>query len=138
MSVFFVSTIALTLNGVGTAQIPQATGLSNFTRITAGSFAASLATTVWDRGESLHQTRLAETVSPGDPAWSSAVAALHHAGLSVPQALGAVTQQFVGQAYLLASLDFFRVSALLMFLMVPCVWLTRASFGGGGGRAAAD
>jgi DHA2 family multidrug resistance protein len=137
MSVFFISLISLTLNGIGPAQIPQATGLSNFARITAGSFAASLATTIWDRSESLHQTRLAESVAPGDAGWSSALAALHHAGLGVPQALAAVTQQFIGQAYLLASLDFFRVSALLMFLMVPCVWLTRASVGGGG-HAAAD
>jgi DHA2 family multidrug resistance protein len=138
MSVFFVSMITLTLNGIGPAQIPQATGLSNFTRITAGSFAASIATTIWDRGEAVHQTRLAEITSGADPAWLRAMGGLHGAGLSAQQALGAITQQFETQAYLLSSLDFFRVSAWLMFLMAPCVWLTRSSRGGGGGHAAAD
>jgi DHA2 family multidrug resistance protein len=139
MSVFFVSTITLTLNGIGQAQIPQATGLSNFTRITAGSFAASLATTVWDRGESLHQTRLAEIVSPSGQAWMRAMESLHGAGLGVQQSLGAINQQFVTQAYLLSSLDFFRASAWLMFLMAPIIWLTSAARGGGGGgHAAAD
>ena len=138
MSVFFVSMITISLNGVAPAQIPQATGLTNFARISAGSFAASITTTVWDRGESLHQTRLAEVVSGTDPNWAAAMAALHRAGLSVPQAFGAITEQFVNQAYLLSSLDFFRISAWLMFLMVPCVWLTKKAMGGGGGHAAAD
>jgi DHA2 family multidrug resistance protein len=138
MSVFFVSLITLTLNGIPPAQIPQATGLSNFARITAGSFAASIVTTVWDRGESLHQTRLAEAVSSADPIWRQTLAALRHAGMSLPQALAAMTQQFESQAYLLSTVDFFRISAWLMFLMAPCVWLTRAARGGGGGHAAAD
>jgi DHA2 family multidrug resistance protein len=137
MSVFFVSMIALTLNGVPPGQIPQATGLSNFTRITAGSFAASIVTTVWDRGESLHQTRLAEAVPSSDPAWTQALQALRHAGLSLPQAVSALTQQFVNQAYLLSTLDFFRVCAWMMLLMVPLVWLTSPARGGGG-HAAAD
>jgi DHA2 family multidrug resistance protein len=138
MSVFFVSLITITLNGVATAQIPAATGLSNFTRITAGSFAASLTTTIWDRSEAVHQTRLSETVGATDPAWLHAMDSLRHAGLGATQALGALTQQFEGQAYLLASLDFFRVSAWLMFLMAPLIWLTKAAKGGGGGHAAAD
>jgi DHA2 family multidrug resistance protein len=137
MSVFFVSMITLTLNGVSGPQIPQATGLSNFTRITAGSFAASIVTTVWDRGESLHQTRLAETVSPDSPVWRHTIELLRQTGLSLPQALAAVTQQFVNQAYLLSTLDFFRVSAWMMLLMAPLVWLTSPARGGGG-HAAAD
>ena len=69
MSTFFVSMITLSLNGIDGPKIPSASGLSNFARITAGSFAASLVTTVWDRGETLHQTRLAETMASVDPAW---------------------------------------------------------------------
>ena len=138
MSVFFVSMITLTLNGVTVSQLPQATGLSNFTRLTAGSFAASIVTTVWDRGESLHQTRLAERASPGDPVWIATVDALRHAGLSLPQALAAITRQFETQAYLLSTIDFFRVSAWMMLLVCPLIWLTGPARGGGGGHAAAD
>jgi DHA2 family multidrug resistance protein len=137
LSVFFVSMISITLNGVPINQLPQATGLSNFARLTAGSFAASLTTTIWDRSESMHQTRLAETMSTADPGWLKAVGALHHIGMSAPQSLGAITQQVVNQAYLLASLDFFRASAWLMLLLTPFLWLTKRA-SGGGGHAAAD
>ncbi len=137
MSGFFVSTITLALNGVPAQQIPSATGLSNFARITAGSFAASMTTTVWDRSEALHQTRLAEAAPATGQAWIGAVNALQHAGLDSLHAAGAITQQFVSQAYLMASLDFFRVSAWLMFALTPCIWLTRKALGGGG-HAAAD
>jgi DHA2 family multidrug resistance protein len=59
-------------------------------------------------------------------------------GLDRAHALGVITGQFVNQAYLLATLDFFRVSAWLMILMAPLVWLTRPARAGGGAVAAAD
>ncbi len=138
MSTFFISMVTLCLNGVPQHQVPAASGLTNFARITAGSFAASIATTVWDRSEALHQTRLSETVASTDPAWLAAIGKLHAAGLSLPQAAGAVTNQFVNQAYLLASVDFFRVSAWLIVAMIPLIWLTRKAMSGGGAHAAAD
>jgi DHA2 family multidrug resistance protein len=136
MSAFFVSMITLTLNGIRPAQMPSATGLSNFTRLTAGSFAASITTTAWDRKESLHQTRLAEAVGGTDPNWMHAMNALRAAGFDTIHALGQLTQQFVGQAYLLATLDFFRISAWLMFAITPFVWLMGKAVGSGGGAAA--
>ncbi|HEY2047928.1 MAG TPA: MFS transporter, partial [Caulobacteraceae bacterium] len=137
MSGFFVSLISLTLNGIPPAHLPSATGLSNFTRITAGSFAASITTTAWDRMEALHQTRLAEVVGGTDPNWSRAIEGLGRAGLDATHAVGAMTQQFVSQAYLLSTLDFFRISAWLMFLLAPAIWFMRKAIGGGG-HAAAD
>jgi DHA2 family multidrug resistance protein len=137
MSAFFVSMITLTLNGVRPAQLPSATGLTNFTRITAGSFAASITTTAWDRSESLHQTRLAEAVGGTDPTWLRAMDGLRHAGFDTLHAAGVLTQQFVSQAYLMATLDFFRISAWLMFALTPFIWFTRKAVGGGG-TAAAD
>ncbi len=138
VSVFFVSMVTITLNGVPMNQMPQATGLSNFARLSCGSFAAALTTTLWDRGASLHQTRLAESVSATDPAWVAAMNGLHHMGLSAPQSLGAIARQFGDQAYMLAALDFFRGSSWLMILLIPLLWLTKPAGGGGGHLAAAD
>ena len=138
MSTFFVSMISITLNGIPPSKIPAATGLSNFTRLTAGGFAAALTTTIWDRSEAVHQTRLAEVVGSTDPNWIKAMGGLSHAGMSVPQSVSALTRQFVDQAYLLATLDFFRASAWIVILLVPLIWLTKHSSGGGGGHAAAD
>ena len=136
MSAFFVSMITLSLNGVEGAKIPSASGLSNFARITAGSFAASLTTTIWDRSESLHQTRLAETMGATDPAWLINLHRLEQAGFSFQQAVGAIGRQVVDQAYLLSTLDFFRVSAWLALLLVPFIWLTNRARGSGAAVAA--
>jgi DHA2 family multidrug resistance protein len=138
MSTFFVSMVTLALNGIPQSQVPQASGLYNFARITAGSFAASVVTTVWDRSAAMHQTRLAEVMGGNDPAFSQALEKLHGVGLSAQQALAAVTNQVVGQAYLLATVDIFRVAAFLMMILVPAVWVTSRATAGGGSAHAAD
>jgi DHA2 family multidrug resistance protein len=139
VSVFFVSMITITLNGVPLNQMPSATGLSNFTRLSAGAFAAALTTTIWDRSASLHQTRLAESVSGADANWVGAITGMSRMGMSLPQSLSALTRQFSDQAYMLAALDFFRASAWIMILLIPFLWLTNRAGGRGatGGHAAA-
>jgi DHA2 family multidrug resistance protein len=123
MSVFFVALVTITLAEVPPERTPAAAGLSNFTRYTAGSFAASITTTVWDRRETLHQSRLAE-IAPL-PIMNQALDQLRHMGMSGGQALASVTNSVVRQAYAMASIDFFWVSGWLMLLMIPLVWLTR-------------
>jgi len=139
MSIFFVSLVTMALNGIPGQLVPQASGLYNFTRLCAAAFAASLVTTGWDRSAALHQTRLSEVMGAQDPAFTGALAKLQGAGLSAQQALGATTNQVVSQAYLLATIDIFRISAILMVLVIPVVWLTRKALSGGGAsHAAAD
>jgi len=138
MSTFFVSMVTLTLNGVPGQLVPQASGLYNFMRITAGGFAASVVGTVWEQTATMHQSRLAEVMGSGDPAFTGALQKLQGAGLGATQAVGAVTNQMISQAYLLSTDDIFRVAAFLMVLLIPCVWLTRKALGAGAGPAAAD
>jgi MFS transporter, DHA2 family, multidrug resistance protein len=136
MSTFFISMVTICLNGVSASQVPAATGLTNFARITAGSFAASLATTIQDSGAAMHQTRLVESAAVSGPAVSGAMQQLQDAGLSAQQSLGAVTGQFVNQAYLLSTLDFFRISAWVCLLLIPLIWLTKPARSDGGVHAA--
>jgi DHA2 family multidrug resistance protein len=138
MSTFFVSLLTMALNGVPGQQVPQASGLYNFSRIVAGSFAASLVTTGWDRSAAMHQSRLSEVMGAQDPAFVSGLHKLQGVGLSAEQALGAVTNQVTNQAYLLATVDLFRIFAWLMVLLIPFVWLSRKAMGAGAGHAAAD
>src|SRR3546814_808652 len=74
MAFFFIPLVALTLSGLPPSSIPAASGLSNFARITAGAFGASLYTTVWENRTALHHARLSEAI---DSASSTAGAALH-------------------------------------------------------------
>ncbi|HEY2750612.1 DHA2 family efflux MFS transporter permease subunit [Phenylobacterium sp.] len=138
MSTFFVSLLTLALNGVPGQQVPQASGLYSFMRITASSFAASVVTTAWDRSAALHQSRLSETMGAQDPTFTTGLQKLEGAGLSAQQALGAVTNQVVNQAYLLATVDLFRVFAWLMVILVPLVWFTSKAMGAGASQHAAD
>jgi DHA2 family multidrug resistance protein len=136
MSTFFIAMVTLVLNGVPPSQVPAASGLSNFTRITAGGFAASLTTTFWDQGEAMHQTRLAEVMGAHDPTFTLTLQKLQAAGMTYQQALGVVTRLTVNQAYLLSTLDIFRISALLMVVLIPVVWLTRRAMASGAAHAA--
>ncbi|HVZ91831.1 MAG TPA: DHA2 family efflux MFS transporter permease subunit, partial [Rhizomicrobium sp.] len=86
VSTFFVAMLTISLDGIAPERIPSASGISNFARITAGGFAASITTTLWDRREALHQSRLADWSSAYSPAMRQALDHLHRLGFADPQA----------------------------------------------------
>jgi MFS transporter, DHA2 family, multidrug resistance protein len=124
MSCFFLGMLTISLDRIAPERLPAATGVSNFTRIIAGSFAASITTTLWDRREALHQGRLAEAVGR-EPPVQAAIEALQALGLSATQATAAVYRQLVNQSYLLASTDLFWLSAVLSGALIVLLWTTR-------------
>jgi MFS transporter, DHA2 family, multidrug resistance protein len=131
MSTFFVSMIAISLDGIQGPKIPSASGISNFTRITAGGFAAAITTTLWDRREALHQNRLVETSTVYNPAFHHALGGIISHGFTNAQSYGVIMRQVIGQSYLLASDDLFWISAWLSLGMIGIVWLARRSYPGG-------
>jgi DHA2 family multidrug resistance protein len=137
MGVFFVSMLSISLDRLPAQRVPAASGLSNFLRIVAGGFATSLFTTFWDRREALHQSRLAELVTPFDPGYVQSLSQLNGLGLSDQAAAGVVTRGLIGQGYLLSSLDLFYVSGWLCLALIPLCWLVVRP-AGGGAPAAAD
>ena len=138
MGLFFVAMLTIIFDGLPPQNIPAASGLSNFLRITAGGFATSLTTTMWDRREALHQTRLADTISVYSPAYRQSLAQLHQFGLNDPTAAGAMTQSLVAQSYLLSSLDLFYLSGWLCVALIPLCFLVRRPPAQGAVAAAAD
>jgi DHA2 family multidrug resistance protein len=125
MSCFFLAMLTIQLDGIAPGDIPSATGISNFARITSGSFAASLITTAWDRREAAHQSRLADHFTAFAPNYHAAIEALKELGASAEQASGAITRQMVQQAYLLAANDLFWLSGWIALAMIALVWFTR-------------
>jgi DHA2 family multidrug resistance protein len=138
MSLFFVALLTISLNGIQPQKVPAASGLINFARITAGSFATAMATTIWDRREAVHQTRLADSISLYDPATSQALAGMHTAGLSQSESFGTMTETLVNQAYFMSAIDIFWVSGWLCIALIPMVWLTKRAMGNSGPKVAAD
>jgi DHA2 family multidrug resistance protein len=138
MSTFFVSMITISLDGIPPEKIPSASGISNFSRITAGGFAAAITTTLWDRREALHQTRLAEASSAFSPSLQQAMDHLHAVGFTDLQSYSVLARTLGQQAYLLASDDLFWISGWLSIAMIGVIWMSRRAVSGGGAPVAAD
>lgn len=137
MACFFIPLMSITLSGLSHDKIPAASGLSNFVRITAGSFGTSIATTVWQDRAALHHAQLSEFVNPGSVATNSALSGLASAGLSPEQALGTINRLVDQQASMLAANDVFYASALIFLLLIPLVYLTRPAQAGAAAAGAA-
>ena len=140
MAFFFIPLVTLTMSGIPPEKIPAASGLSNFARITAGSFGTSIATSVWQDRAAMHHAHISEAVNLGSPATNSALSGLAGAGLSPDQALATINRLVDQQAYMLAASDVFYASALIFLALIPLVFLAkniRGAKGGGGGADAA-
>ena len=125
MSMFFVPLLTISLDGIPPERLPSATGLSNFSRIIAGSFAASIVTTMWDRREALHQARLSEVSTSYSPIYRQTLDQLEAAGMSPLQAAASVMRQVTNQSYLVSTLELFWICAVMALAMIPVIWATR-------------
>ena len=137
MAFFFIPLVTITLSGISPERIPAASGLSNFVRITAGSFGTSIATTIWQDRAAMHHAQISEYVNQGSIATNSALGGLAGAGLTPDQALGTINRLVDQQAYMLAANDVFYVSALIFLLLIPLVFLTQHTKAGAGSADAA-
>jgi DHA2 family multidrug resistance protein len=138
MATFFLAMITILLDGIPPHRIPLASGLSNFARITGGGFAASIVTTLWDRREALHQSRMADVTTGFNPALRGTLDNLHRLGLPDLPAKAAVARTMTSQAYLLAADDIFWASGWICLVLIGMVWLCRRAVSGGGAPVAAD
>jgi len=138
MAFFFIPLMTITLSGLSPDRIAAASGLSNFVRITAGSFGTSIATTQWQDRAAMHHAQLSEYVNLGSSATTGTLSGLTAGGLTPQQSLAMVDRLANQQAYMLAANDIFYVSALIFLAMIPLVFLTRhVRAKGAGGDAAA-
>ena len=125
MAFFFIPLQAIVFSGLTPAQMPAASGLSNFVRITAGAFGTSLFTTLWEDRAVLHHARLVESVHTGNDAAMQTLAQLAVAGQTSEQARATLNRMLDQQAYTMAATDVFYLSALLFLALITLVWLTQ-------------
>jgi DHA2 family multidrug resistance protein len=131
MATFFLAMFTILLDGLPPDRIPSASGVSNFVRITAGGFAASVVTTLWDRREALHQSRMADQATIFSPFLREAVASLHRLGLPDLAAQASITRTMMVQAYVIAADDIFWASGWICIGLIAVVWLCRKAKSGG-------
>jgi len=135
---FFIPLLTMTLSGLPPERIPAASGLSNFARITAGSFGTSITTTLWDHRATLHHAQLVEHLTAANPAASQAFSTLQAQGLGTDQSNALLNRLVDAQAFMLSANDIFYVSGIIFIVMIGLVWLARPQLSGGGAGAAAS
>jgi MFS transporter, DHA2 family, multidrug resistance protein len=137
LATFFVPLLTLGFSGLAPERIPAASGLMNFARITAGSFATSITTTLWDRRATLHHEQLVEHLTGSNAAMTQALGHLHAGGLTSQQGYALLNNLVTDQAYMLSANDIFYVSGVLFVLLAGVVWLARPTKAGGGAAGGA-
>ncbi len=137
LATFFVPLLTLGFSGLPPERIPAASGLMNFARITAGSFATSITTTLWDRRATLHHEQLVEQLTGSNAAMTQAMAHLHAGGLTSGQGYALLNNLVDVQSYMLSANDIFYVSGFLFVVLAGLVWLARPSKAGAASKEAA-
>ncbi len=130
-ALFFIPLLAILLGGLPPSRIAAASGLSNFARITAGSFGTSIYTTWWVNRAILHHAQLAEHIYQGNPTADAALSLAARLGLAPQQALGLIDGLIQRQSYTIAVDEMFRLSSWLFLAMILLVWLVKPSRGHG-------
>ena len=125
MAFFFVPLQAIIFSGLTPPEMPAASGLSNFVRITAGAFGTSLFTTLWESRAAMHHAHLVEGINRGSDTVVATMAQLAAAGQSPQQASAIVNRLIDQQAFTMAVTDVFWLSSMLFLALIGMVWLAR-------------
>ncbi|MGH8149683.1 MAG: DHA2 family efflux MFS transporter permease subunit [Steroidobacteraceae bacterium] len=136
LATFFVPLLQLAFSGMAPERIPSASGLINFARIAAGSFATSITTTLWSDRARLHHERLVESLTASNPVTAHALAQMGAGGLTPQQGYTLLNRLVDNQAYMMSANDIFYGTALLFLALIAIVWLARPAGHVAGGAVA--
>ncbi len=132
---FFIPLTAISLSGLSRERVASAAGLFNFMRLLAGSFGASLAVTLWDRREALHDAHLTAAVAAHSPFAQQIFDRLGELGADGKASLMQLAHAISQQSFMLATNDYYRLSAWLFLVLLAMVWFAKRP---GARRGAAD
>jgi DHA2 family multidrug resistance protein len=130
---FFVPLTVLTYSQLKPDQNNKASSLTNFFRNWGGSFGIAVITTVSERRQSLHQSRVGGNLTSSSSAVKNAIdqmtAFLQVHGFSHADAVRAATlrvyEQLGAQTRMLGFMDCFFVLGVMTLAAAPLVWLTK-------------
>jgi DHA2 family multidrug resistance protein len=119
---------ALTLSWIRSEHTAAALGVSMFIRSAAGSFGASLFTSLWQHRAAIHHTRLAENITAFNPVSSEAVKGLTAQGFTPQQAYAMLEAMLTQQAFIMAADDVFWLAGWFALALVFVYWFARPPF----------
>jgi len=129
---FFVPLSVVTYSQLRPDQNNKASSLTNFFRNWGGSFGIALITTVSERRQALHQSRVGDSMAGSESvrnAIAQTTAYLQVHGFSRVDAMGAATarvyEQLSAQTRLLGFMDCFFILGVMTLAAAPLVWVTQ-------------
>jgi DHA2 family multidrug resistance protein len=130
---FFVPLSVLTYSQLKPNQNNKASSLTNFFRNWGGSFGIAFVTTMAERRQDLHQSRVGGNLTASTHSLQSAIHStteyLQQNGFSAADAAKAATmryyEQLGAQTHLLAFMDCFHILGIVTLVAAPLVWLTK-------------
>jgi len=130
---FFVPVSVIAYSQLSPQQNNKASSLTNFFRNWGGSFGIAFVTTMAERRQDFHQTRVGDRLSATAPQVQEGIqrtaAYLQTEGFSHVDAVRAATlryyEQLGNQTHLLAFMDCFHMIAVITLLAAPLVLLTK-------------
>mgnify|MGYP003582415299 CR=1 FL=1 len=137
VAMFFMPLTTIILSRMKGPQIAAASSLSNFLRVFMGGVGVSVVTTLWEKREALHHTRLAEQVTPYSEIGRQTMAGMAKAGMSQEQSLANIVRSITQQGFIMGSNEIFWGGGILFVLMIAVIWFAKPPFGsgmGGGGH----
>lgn len=131
----WVSLNTISLGAVPVEKMGQASGIFNLMRNLGGSFGIAALTTVLSRGAQVHQNHLVAHVTRWDPDVQERLDALTSAFQAAgsdsftaeKQALANLYAEIQKQASMLSFLDDFRLLAVLLFAIIPLLFLIKGT-----------
>ena len=131
---FFVPLSVIAYSQLRPDQNNKASSLTNFFRNWGGSFGIAFATTVAERRQNFHQSRVGNNIAASSPALQQNIhqtaAYLQTHGFSPKDALSAayarVYEQLHAQTQLLAFMDVFHIIGIITLIAAPLVLLTKS------------
>ncbi len=141
---FFVPLTVIAYSQLTPQQNNKASSLTNFFRNWGGSVGVSLVTTMSERRQDLHQSRVGDTIAGSSEALQSGVkqtaAFLQQRGYSPADAMTAAYShyynQLIAQTRLLGFMDCFFILGVITLVAAPLALLTKYFKVGGGSSAA--
>ncbi len=128
---FFVPLTTITLSRISEDRLASAAGLSNFLRTLSGAIGTAVCTTYWEHDAIYHHSILTESVSAYSQNTDMYRNALAQLGIAGQMSLAQINEVVTQQGFMMATNDFFRISAGAFIALAMLVWITKPQKGVG-------
>jgi MFS transporter, DHA2 family, multidrug resistance protein len=122
----------ITLSSLGVSDLPaekiaNGAGLQNFLRILCMAIGSSLTQTYWEHMAKFNRAELVTALNPGAP--MTVASQVAQSGVAPRGATVLLSRMLDGQAFMLATNDFYALATLLMVVSIGVVWFVRRPTG---------